>query len=354
MGGRKLLFPLVLFATALALMGATKVQILIYKEPGFQGDWAQTGRQTGEQGTPVPYWREGSSYTWIKVDLGPGTNVLYIYYGSNDAPDESDGEAVFEFFDDFDGTDLDLTRWTQGYSSYGAAYCSVSDGLLHLWSDGNWRAMHSNYEVAVSDRVVVEEKVCLEGIDGDQSYLYFVSSDNADTQRFGIKEDWRFQSKNANMVRVQAKCNSTFLYSPHLGGGPELYNIGNDWHIARITKSDDYTFTAQILDLNYNQLGNSFTDTLSGCTGKWWTPYFMVIFSPRLIIDWVRIRKHTPSPPSVSYGPEEAGDFLVDGCHFTKRRKVEITSNVALTGYQIALDYAQCGAPNIKILKQEE
>ncbi|RLE37382.1 hypothetical protein DRJ17_06710, partial [Candidatus Woesearchaeota archaeon] len=61
--------------------------------------------------TPLPYWHEGTDYTWTKLDLQEGDNEIWVYYGSTTATDESDGDSVFEFFDDFEGTELDTSKW---------------------------------------------------------------------------------------------------------------------------------------------------------------------------------------------------------------------------------------------------
>ncbi|HDD57679.1 MAG TPA: DUF2341 domain-containing protein, partial [Thermoplasmatales archaeon] len=66
-------------------------------------------RFTNYTGAPLPYWIEewnynGISYIWFKADILPGEtkSVFHMYYGNPDATiSESDGEAVFEFFDDF-------------------------------------------------------------------------------------------------------------------------------------------------------------------------------------------------------------------------------------------------------------
>ena len=36
-----------------------------------------------------------------------------MYYGNPSATDESNGDAVFEFFDDFEGTSLDTSKWDE-------------------------------------------------------------------------------------------------------------------------------------------------------------------------------------------------------------------------------------------------
>jgi len=67
----------------------------------------------------LPYWIESNCNTsqtkiWVKVPSIPtnGTTI-YMYYGNLSASSASDGDTVFEFFDDFEGTTLDSSKWTE-------------------------------------------------------------------------------------------------------------------------------------------------------------------------------------------------------------------------------------------------
>ncbi|MCL4302970.1 MAG: DUF2341 domain-containing protein, partial [Anaerolineae bacterium] len=73
------------------------------------------------QAIPLPYWLESGCDTsatqiWVKVPAIPAasTETIYLTYGDNNRTSESNGDAVFEFFDDFDGVDgsaLDSSKW---------------------------------------------------------------------------------------------------------------------------------------------------------------------------------------------------------------------------------------------------
>jgi Uncharacterized conserved protein len=54
-----------------------------------------------------------NSTIWIKVPYIPanGNATVYMYYGNPNAVSKSNGDAVFEFFDDFEGTSLDTNKW---------------------------------------------------------------------------------------------------------------------------------------------------------------------------------------------------------------------------------------------------
>ena len=67
---------------------------------------------------------------WIKL---PATysGDLYLYTGNPSATSASDADAVFEFFDDFEGTAVDSDKWNIYYSGK----VSVSESVLCITND---------------------------------------------------------------------------------------------------------------------------------------------------------------------------------------------------------------------------
>ncbi|MEM4396455.1 MAG: DUF2341 domain-containing protein, partial [Candidatus Woesearchaeota archaeon] len=78
----------------------------------------------------LPYWIEYWNYTekkaiiWFKADLSQGNNEFYLYFGNPLAKSKSNGDLVFEFFDDF--SSIRLFKWT----SQGEHF--IKDGSLIL------------------------------------------------------------------------------------------------------------------------------------------------------------------------------------------------------------------------------
>jgi len=76
-------------------------------------------RFTDENGTLLPYWIEdGTANTentriWVKVPSIPAgsTKTIFMYYGNPSASPASNGDAVFLFFDDFNGVTLNTSKW---------------------------------------------------------------------------------------------------------------------------------------------------------------------------------------------------------------------------------------------------
>ena len=72
------------------------------------------------------------------------------------------------------------------------------------------------------------------------------------------------------------------------------------WYIDAIQKQSSDTFKAIIYDTNYNQLGNSFTQTSAAWADETWTWVTWKHETTKGHYDWIRIRKYTSSEPGVS------------------------------------------------------
>lgn len=119
-------------------------------------------RVTDVNGKLLPYWIEsmdtacGNGQTaqtiWVKMpSISTTGNTLYVYYGNPQASAYSDGNKVFEFFDDFTGTTLS-NKWTQITSGTGGI--SVSGGYAELkYATSTNADMYANFN-GISTEVV--------------------------------------------------------------------------------------------------------------------------------------------------------------------------------------------------------
>lgn len=87
----------------------------------MNGDCSDLRFTTSDGVTEIPYWfQEGSiicntagKVVWVKVPSIPTSGTtIYAYYGSPSAASGSDGDSVFDFFDDFNNATLNATKWT--------------------------------------------------------------------------------------------------------------------------------------------------------------------------------------------------------------------------------------------------
>ena len=99
-----------------------------------------------EDGKELSYWIEDynagakTAKIWVKVPSIPanGEAKIKMYYGNEKAGSVSDGDKVFEFFDDFeDGV------YTDKWETLGDGYASESDGLLYF------RGGYRNYDIDI-------------------------------------------------------------------------------------------------------------------------------------------------------------------------------------------------------------
>lgn len=167
----------------------TDYQVLIeLKGDDFPGEAQSDGadiRFTDENVGELNYWIEefnkGSRNikVWVKVPeiQARGETKIILWYGNPDAGRASDGEAVFEFFDDFDDGLLDNTKWRPAKGGFGKT--DESGGTLNLEApdtlDRSYGVHSINYfnpsNIAIkfksNVKYMVWTQVGLENTDGD-------------------------------------------------------------------------------------------------------------------------------------------------------------------------------------------
>ena len=285
--------------------------------------------------TPLPYWHEGTDYTWVKLDLQEGDNEIWVYYGSETATDESDGDGVFEFFDDLTSANYTVIR---GNSSQ----VSIVDGSwLRIdassgYSDKGDIIVKWNESFDLSGNFVVFWKAYLEDPSEWEGVIVEDGSGNGYSGGFygwsGAKGSiGRWSGYNENLLAQEI---------PHsLGstGDTEIYRWSKVGSTLTLYDPNSWTSIVTVNDSTYNSFSYVTFRVYKYAKWKW---------------DWIAIAKYSSSPPSISYSSEESGLWIIDGHTFTKRKKVTITSSQALSGYQIQLDYSQWGEPGIKIMRK--
>ncbi len=241
-------------------------------------------RFTDANGTELGYWIENWDYNgrnariWVKVPWIPanGEAKIVMYYDNPSATGTSSGGATFEFFDDFDGTSLDGTRW---YINNGAP--SVSNGVLDL-----------------SGESVVSEKVSAFGYNH-------------------IFESFSKMSDTGNEPRSFLRTTN----DPTTLDATDRFELGS-W--ADRNEMSLVTVENGVLDMKPNQekfptsfevLGmvrsNTKTEAFRGYISKWTSkkipdkPLYLQLYSwggETHYIDWARVRKYTLSNPALDFG----------------------------------------------------
>ena len=92
-------------------------------------------RFTDFNGTLLNYWIEpntcntSNTLIWVKVPFIPGSSskTIYLWYGNPSATSMSNGDLVFDFFDDFEGTSLNTSKW----NILGDGSLVIDNGIVH-------------------------------------------------------------------------------------------------------------------------------------------------------------------------------------------------------------------------------
>ena len=94
-----------------------QVNVTVAYDSDMQSDFDDIRFTLLDGTTLISHWRESyvdsdSAVFWVKVPFIPASGTtIYMYYGNSGAGSASDGEATFEFFDDFEGGSINGTKW---------------------------------------------------------------------------------------------------------------------------------------------------------------------------------------------------------------------------------------------------
>jgi len=254
--------------------------------------------------TELPYWMEEKvdgdyAIFWVKVPsipASPDTATIYIYYGKSDATTTSNGEATFQFFDDFLGTSLDLTKWdVQSGASYEVSESHLRlNGLSLEWNFGepyvysksSWgdyrvvcKMSHDTDEslgdlnywlIDVNHYYAIQHETRAGGHDND-----FVYEDGEGTT--GFIADFRYEWNVNEEVRYELRLYGSSVYH-------ERHSISNPSRQTSGSVSNPRGFATTGRKIGFSG------DALSG----------------QLEVDWVFVTKYVDPEPSHSiWGSEE-------------------------------------------------
>jgi hypothetical protein len=115
---------------------------------GARADFGDVRFTDSDGTTLLDYWMEKKvvgdyAVFWVKmpnIPASPNNSTIYIYYSNPDATTTSDGEKTFMFFDDFEGSSLNVTKWSVDASlkySIGNSQLNITD--VNFW--GGLRAI---------------------------------------------------------------------------------------------------------------------------------------------------------------------------------------------------------------------
>jgi hypothetical protein len=302
---------------------AYQVKLIVNQQIGMRPDFADI-RFTDEDGvTLLPYWLELANPTtaifWIKVPsiMANSIKTIFMYYGNPVAASLSDGNAVFDFFDDFSGAAVDLTKWQGNTAGF-----TVSGGTLHGGNTNNLiqsTTTHTN-PVAIETRTLATTLAT----NGQTTLGFYVNT----VDNIGILEHWDPTPPGARYWY----CNANWV-------GPWSYNFFA-WHNAKI--SIDGAGNGQLYVVN--DLGETtsqtFTNTVSNERISLGMRYDALMFGQPYDQqwDWIFARKYTSPSPKAAVVDHQQPQWYNRHWDYRKAVTIDNTANpVTLTGFQVSI-----------------
>ena len=271
----------------------TDYQVLVELNPSnFPANAKSDGsdlRFEDASGKELSYWIEEwnagakRAKIWVRVPFIPanGEAKIKMYYGNPSASAVSDGDKVFEFFDDFEGTSLETSKWIEAYA--GGTY-SVSSGMLNM------------HGIAGGDEIIA----CTDGWSPPIIMRYKSYTSRTDSHdaiigfyytNIGIAGDW--QGAKGNAFAIYYKRNHAVV-----GDGTNYaqrnLDISDAWHTFEMRR------TGSVTEFYIDDIYQTTLD--QDVIGIRYPRFFAR--NTHLKIDWIFIRKYASIEPTLTLSAE--------------------------------------------------
>ncbi len=270
----------------------------------------------------IPYWiqsyNSSSATVWVKVpDLKTGNTTIYMYYGNPNATSKSNGDAVFIFFDDFNGNSLNSTKWYV-VRKQGNSYYTVSNSILTLYGPSGTSASgltirslnQYGYNYTIVAKIIQDTNY-----NGKTTDLGFGGVTTA-TSPWWVPNTDNFQGYYGGSGSGSNGPRSCHLINYWTGNNNNMnINCFGTPQIISITKLSSET----ILNVGSKYVNSVDVPQSSGYivlnTGAGWADSS---YRGILGIDWIFVKKYASTEPTVIFGSEESASVNVNGTLITK------------------------------------
>jgi len=251
--------------------------------------------------TQLNFWIEtgtmntATTNIWVNVpSIATGSKTIYLYYGNNAAVTASNGTTTFNFFDDFTGATLDITKWTAtGAYSVAADQVTITTG-----------AVYSNSTVSSQPGYISEAKV---------KWNAPLTANYSGLAIANVQATVGSNTNSNKLVYLMTNSGSAAVQQWAANGTAASYNItgGNTQFTATAGTSYIIGFAvtpANILFYQNRVLANTYA-------GTWTSPFYLWLgyFTGNtsgtaditdIATDWVIVRQYASTVPTTSIGAE--------------------------------------------------
>ncbi|MCA9370135.1 DUF2341 domain-containing protein, partial [Candidatus Woesebacteria bacterium] len=278
-----------------------QVRLSVTYDSDMQADFDDI-RFANSAGTELDYWIETytdstSAIVWIEVDaLSVGSTQIWIYYGNDGVSSASSGEDTFLFFDDFSGSDLDLSKWEILGNS---GFYSHESGELRVNGNGRWNTGY-----------VVQNLFDREDVSFEFKYRWTSSNGSYDAFMMGWHNSGTAPSYTQLMYAYYNSGSGNCVTNCPIN----VYELGSSRGVVsgKWTSGTQYTNRVKMKAAGgaiYEQSTDGGSSWITSYTSNFSTaadlrPGF-ALHSGTHMIDDARVRKWAASEPTLSVGVEE-------------------------------------------------
>jgi hypothetical protein len=269
-------------------------------------------RITDQNGNLLPYWiEEGSSpcdntatKIWTKIpNIHTSGNTIYVYYGNPQATNTSDGRKVFVFFDDFNASSLDNSKWSSEIRGTGGTL-TIADGKAVLTP-----TINTISSVSLRSKPGFTNEIIIEARRRQETSSYYMDFSLAAGPMVaaddGRTNNWWHTSASSGYVWYYQHSASDGIYRMPASGGRVSINSG-----ALSIDTSTYAVYKMVYGTN-GEIAWSYNDTLkrNGSDNTFLSTNKNIMITQgeysngagaTQYVDWVRVRKYSATEPTVN------------------------------------------------------
>ena len=304
-------------------------------------------RFTDSSDSELSYWIEEwddggqTARIWVKIPtvLAGTSTTIKIWYGNPSAVGSSNGDATFVFFDDFEGTSLDLGKWQQGaFGNGGIDVLSYSDSVLTYRGSGcggniqDWRYLRSVDTWNGSNIALRTKTKRYNGI--NYAGFGYGGTVGVDAKMIDVYFSPVYGENRMDTVLSASNMGSS---SP----ANYFYDMASEtWYIVDLMR-DNNIANARINDFDGNTLNTTSTDVSETGNAFLFLNGVYNCITVRYDYDWILVRNYASEEPIITIGTSSSNSLSNSGSgswQYQKNINIQENSGSTLTDYHILLE----------------